>query len=184
MLQPRTHSRSSSAYPASAPAGCFPVNHHRPQLPGIGSVLSSHTVYIVALLLLLSACSPAMQARTVDVQLRAKPAARTILVNEAHNRRSVKLAVGDTLIVALPTNPGTGYSWQVVSKSKSVLARVGSITRAKGVKSVRLGARTQKRFFFSAIKPGRTRLRLVYRQPFERTMPNAPKFEVHIWVRE
>jgi hypothetical protein len=81
MLRPRTSLRSPSAYPASAPAGRFPGNRHRPQLPGIGSMLSNHTVYIVALLLLLSACSPAMQARTGDVQLRAKPAARTIVVN-------------------------------------------------------------------------------------------------------
>jgi inhibitor of cysteine peptidase len=146
-------------------------------------MLSSHTVYIVALLLLLSACSPAMQAETVDVQLRAKPAARTIVVNEAYNRRSVRLAVGDTLVVALPTNPGTSYSWQVVSRSKSVLARVGSTTKAKAVKSVRLGARKQKRFFFSAIKPGNARLRLVYRRPFEQAEP-AATFEVHIRVKK
>lgn len=183
MLQPRTFSRSSSALPAAAPAGRFFGNRPQPQLPRIGSILSSHTVYIIALLLLLSACSPSMQAETVDAQLRAKPAARTIVVNEAHNRRSVRLAVGDTLIVALPTNPGTGYSWQVVSRTKSVLARVGSTTKAKAVKSARLGARKQKRFFFSAIKPGNSRLRLVYRRPFEQVQP-AATFEVHIRVEK
>lgn len=183
MLQPRIHSRSSSASPASAPAGRFPVNRHRPHLLGIGSMLSSHTVYIIALLLLLSACSPAMQAKTGDVQLRAKPAARTIVINGAHNGRSVKLAVGDTLVVVLPSNAGTGYAWQVVRKSKGVLASVGSTTKARAVKSVRLGSRRQKRFVFRAIEPGNSRLRLVYRRPFEQVQP-AATFEVYIRVKK
>lgn len=183
MLQPRTSLRSPSAHPASAPAGHFPANCHPPRLPGIGSMLSSHTVYIVALLLLLSACSPAMQARTGDVQLRAKPAARTVVVNGAHNGRRVKLAVGDTLVVALPTNAGTGYAWQVVRKSKGVLASLGRTTKAKAVKSVRLGSRKQKSFFFRAIKPGNSRLSLVYRRPFEQVQP-AATFEVYIRVKK
>jgi hypothetical protein len=76
----------------------------------------------------------------------------------------------------------TGYARQVVRQSKDSLAILESAPKAKAVKSVRLGSRKQKSFFFRSIKPGNGRLRWMYRLPFEQVEP-AATFEVNIRVQ-
>ena len=139
-------------------------------------------LFILVILVLLSACSPTIRLKTGGVQPQLKPEPKTVVINRAHNGGSVKLLVGDTLLVVLPTTPGTGYAWQVVRKSRALHASSGSHAKAKGVKSARLSSRNQKRFFFRAGKSGNSRLRLVYRRPFEQAEP-AAAFEIYVRVK-
>ena len=45
---------------------------------------------------------------------------RTVVVDETFDNRRVMVNYGDTLIVRLPTNPSTGYSWSVAESSPLV----------------------------------------------------------------
>lgn len=143
--------------------------------------MSNRTISVVIILciLVLVGCAPAGRPGKLEVRVRAQPVARTVVVTESDDGRGVRLAPGDTLVVALPTTPGTGYAWQVTSKLKGVLAQVGSVVNP--AKNKRLGAETRERFFFTAIKPGTARLRLAYRRPFERALP-AEMFELRAEV--
>jgi len=48
-------------------------------------------------------------------------AAQSILVTEAENGTTVTLAQGDTLIVSLPSNPSTGFTWRVAKNDIAML---------------------------------------------------------------
>lgn len=144
--------------------------------------MSSRTTHVAVVLsiFILASCAPAGRPARLEVRVHTRPAAKTVVVSEADDGRTVRLAPGDTLVIALPVRPGSGYAWQLTSKLKGVFAQVGSFVNP--VKNKRLGAETRERFFFTAVKPGTARLRLAYRRPFERVSP-AEVFELQADVR-
>ena len=81
----------------------------------------------------------------------------------------VTITVGETMEIALPGNPTTGFSWEVSSIDSAVLTAVGDPSfRAD---STLVGSGGTMTLQFEAVAPGTTALELVYHRPFEDVPP-------------
>jgi inhibitor of cysteine peptidase len=103
-----------------------------------------------------------------------------VTVTESDNNTQVNLNVGDTLVVKLPSTPGTGYSWTVAQNNASLLRPVGA--NAKPSDTGRPGAPGEQIFQFRAVSGGGEALTLLYRRPFEKGVEAAKKFRVLVTI--
>lgn len=94
-----------------------------------------------------------------------------VQLTDSDDGTTVQLANGGTLIVALPSNPTTGYSWSVSESSGAQLQLQGEPAFVPaGSTTPVLGAGGTEVFTFKAVDDGKADLKLEYRRPFE---PNA-----------
>jgi len=106
--------------------------------------------------------------------------AATIVVGPRANGTTVRLRVGDSLVVRLPGNPTTGYRW-VVAQRPPALRLVAS--RYAPSLPTRLGRGGTYTFRFEAGVTGSGRLRLAYRRPWETGKPALRSFTLTIRAR-
>jgi inhibitor of cysteine peptidase len=95
-----------------------------------------------------------------------------IQLTDADDGATVQLAVGGTLIIALRSNPTTGYSWAIAGDLPQTL-RVEGEARFVPAGSTQpvLGAGGTEVWTFTAVSPGDADLKLGYRRPFETNLP-------------
>ena len=87
--------------------------------------------------------------------------------------QTVTIGVNQEFVIALGSNPTTGYSWQA-SYDKTMLELVGGQSTykpAKEAKELVVGAGGVEYFQFKALKTGETEITLVYRRPWEEPTP-------------
>ena len=103
---------------------------------------------IVAILLVTAGCAGGIKTYTDSAQ-------------------TINISTNQTFIIALESNPTTGYSWQA-SYYESILELVGKSyeTNEKANQSV-VGAGGVEYFQFKALKAGKTEITLVYKRPWE-----------------
>jgi inhibitor of cysteine peptidase len=106
---------------------------------------------------------------------------QVVTVTEADNGNSVELTPGDTLVIALETNPGTGYVWQVESVDTSKLRPSGQGVFHPGRQMP--GAPGRQTFLFTAQKPGTAILKLVYVRPWEKSAPPGKTYELTVAIK-
>jgi predicted secreted protein len=87
---------------------------------------------------------------------------------------------GDLLVVALRGDPGTGASWQARSFDPTILRSLP--TRYVYDHPGMPGSPATSKLTFAALKPGKTELKLVYGQPWERTQVWG-RFALHVAVK-
>jgi inhibitor of cysteine peptidase len=106
-----------------------------------------------------------------------------IQLTDADSGRSVKLALNGTLIVALASNPSTGYHWAVAGPLTEMLHQEGEprYVPAGSTEPV-LGAGGTQVFTFTAVEEGNAKLELEYSRPFETSAPERI-FSVEVVVR-
>lgn len=80
--------------------------------------------------------------------------------------KSFALKEGQILEVALPSNPTTGFQWNLGQTDAAILAPHGAST-FDAPSSDAQGAATIQRLRFRALKSGATSLELVYKRPWE-----------------
>lgn len=104
------------------------------------------------------------------------PAESTVdkMLTNADNKSDVTLKVGDTLTVALNSNPSTGYSWKLGADDGTVLAAVGEPQFSLGNKTPVPGAGGTETFTFNAVAKGTMTLTLSYVRPWETTVTPTP----------
>jgi inhibitor of cysteine peptidase len=103
-------------------------------------------------------------------------------LNQGDNGRSSTLAVGQELIVTLPSNPSTGYRWQVTAGDATVLAQAGEAQYAsEGIP--RPGSGGTETFRFRAVAAGSTMLRLSYAPSYDPSAAPAETFDLSVTVR-
>ncbi|HZQ05820.1 MAG TPA: protease inhibitor I42 family protein [Anaerolineae bacterium] len=96
-------------------------------------------------------------------------------LTKADNKSSVMLNVGDTLSIALDSNPSTGFSWQVAQDDKAVLAPLGDSQFALPAGTTPVpGAGGTQTFSFQAVGKGQTTLTLIYIRPWEKSVTPTP----------
>jgi inhibitor of cysteine peptidase len=113
----------------------------------------------------------------------AEPAAKvpTMRLTEADADRAIDLHVGGKLKIALPSNPTTGFQWEVGAGDPAILRPSGQPEFESSGGGVGSGGRTTLRF--EAVAPGQTRLKLIYHRPFEKDTPPVQTFDVVVTVR-
>jgi inhibitor of cysteine peptidase len=107
-----------------------------------------------------------------------------VQLTDADNGSTVQLANGGTLIVALPSNITTGFSWSVSESSSPQLELQGEPQYVPaGSTTPVVGAGGTEVFTFKAAGTGTATLTLEYRRPFEPGVPPEQTFSVTVEIR-
>jgi len=104
-----------------------------------------------------------------------------ILISQADRGLERRALPGQRVLIQLPENPTTGYQWHIDAFDPQVLAAAGSDFAASS--GGRLGGGGLRTFVFTALAPGSSRVRLVYRRPWEPKAQAGEAFEVRIQVQ-
>lgn len=101
-------------------------------------------------------------------------------LTDENNGETVQLKVNDTMEVALPSNPSTGYQWQVSSIDTAVLRADGEPEFIPDSDAVGSGGLSV--FHFRALAAGTSPLQLDYLRTWEIGVPPAQTFTVNVEV--
>jgi inhibitor of cysteine peptidase len=102
-------------------------------------------------------------------------------LTEADNGQPATLYVGGKIVIELPANPTTGYTWEVGEMDTNILKQTGG-TEYNSSSSTPLGQGGTQTLRFQAIAPGRTTLKLIYRRPFEINTPPVRTYTIQVIV--
>ena len=107
-----------------------------------------------------------------------------VQLTQADNGKSVNVSNGGTLIVALTSNPSTGYAWSVVSPEPKNLELDGQPKYVPpGSTTPVVGAPGTEVFTFKAVEKGTSTLKMEYRRSFEPNEPAQETFSVEVQVK-
>lgn len=107
-----------------------------------------------------------------------------VQLSDADHGSTVQLATGGQLIVALESNPSTGFSWSVGEDSDAFLEPQGEPRYVPpGSTTPVAGAPGTEVFTFEAVDEGTARLVLEYRRSFEPDVAPERTFSVTVEIR-
>ena len=96
------------------------------------------------------------------------------------SEETINIGVNQEFVIALDSNPTTGYSWQA-SYDESILQLVGkSYEMGKAAKQGAVGAGGVDYFRFKTLKTGKTEIALVYKRVWEEESIDQKVFTVNI----
>ena len=96
--------------------------------------------------------------------------------------QTISIGINQEFVIALGSNPTTGYSWQE-SYDETMLELVGGESTYKESKEAKqgvVGAGGIEYFRFKALKAGETEITLVYKRPWEEEIVEQKIFTVNI----
>jgi inhibitor of cysteine peptidase len=105
-----------------------------------------------------------------------------ITVTEHDSGKTIEVAVGQKILLQLPSNPTTGYRWSVLG-NPAPIEFVKSDYAADSQPAGRVGAGGTQGLRFTAKSPGKVELKLGYKRPWEQGTPPAKAFVVTIVVK-
>lgn len=118
----------------------------------------------------------------VFLLLSVAASAETVLT-EADNGKTVRLTPQQEVIVTLPSNPTTGYRWEMVEQGEdAALVIVAKEYRASVGASGRIGAGGKEHFRLRLLKAGRFTVTFIYRRSWEKKQ--EPERIFHIILEE
>jgi inhibitor of cysteine peptidase len=91
------------------------------------------------------------------------------------------ISQGEELTIRLPSNPTTGYLWEVLANDSTILKQKGGAVFVADAN--RIGAGGQTSFLFVPCGIGSTRLKLAYLRPWEKEALPIQVFEVVVTVK-
>jgi inhibitor of cysteine peptidase len=94
---------------------------------------------------------------------------------------SLELQPGDRFEIVLSGNPAAGYQWEASFWDETVLKLLGQPNYEQ--RSAAVGSGGEFAFTFEAVAVGQTKVELVYRRPFERTIKPSKTFEITTVVK-
>ena len=109
---------------------------------------------------------------------------KPITLVDVPNGQQVDLQRDQEMILELAASPSTGYRWQIELTASAVLDKIGDeqFIPASSPGSA-VGAGGVAAWHFRAARTGTDLLRLVYRRPFEKSVPEAKSVLYVINVR-
>lgn len=125
-------------------------------------------VFLIALSIVLAAsgCSVTNQAL---VKITEKDKGSTITVNK-----------NQALRLSLPSNPTTGYSWEIVSLGGPTLKQQAPSKFQQQGNGI--GAGGVEIFTFKPTRAGKARITMIYHRKFEPKVPPTQTFEIQVKV--
>lgn len=115
-------------------------------------------------------------APATEPRMLAQPKVQTT-ITEVDDGNAVQVAAGSQIVVALPGNPTTGYTWQITSNDESILRPTGYTFKPD---SDAVGAGGAETFTFQVMAPGSVTLELANRRPWETDGEPAQTFAVNV----
>ncbi|MET1080832.1 MAG: protease inhibitor I42 family protein [Pseudomonas sp.] len=95
----------------------------------------------------------------------------------------LQIRTQQTLILVLPSNPTTGFRWQLADAATPLLRSLGPEVYSNPEDVGLVGSAGQSTWRFQAETAGEGRLHLQYRRPWETDLPPAETFDCPIQVR-
>lgn len=138
---------------------------------------------ILAALPLLAGCNSSdLGNQSADT---AGAGVREVTLDARDDRDRIELQSGQILVITLPSNPSTGFQWQVVEADEDILQQRGE---AEFVVSDPRdppppGTGGAETFRFEAVGAGQTALELVYHRAWEEGVDPLETFSVQVVVR-
>ena len=111
-----------------------------------------------------------VEGKAVDDAKAAAPAAAKaeVNLNDGDNGKTVKVAVGGTVILTLESNPTTGFSWEKTDKvDKDILKLEKNDYKQNPNPNGMVGVGGRTVIVYRALKKGKARIALTYMQPWE-----------------
>ncbi len=105
-----------------------------------------------------------------------------ITINDTNNNSQIIIQKGNIMIVELLTNPGIGYSWQIIKNDPHQLKSLGDSV-LKPIEAEAPGASENQVFRFLAQNSGSTVLELHYLRPWERNIPPLKTYQINVQIR-
>lgn len=151
---------------------------HGQHLLEVYCVISRTALVLTALLLISVAGSDASSQHPGG----SKTGTPDVTLTEQDNGKEIDLTTGTMLIVKLPGNPSTGYSWTVAGDPAPLRLRRTSFQKSSQ-KTAAMGRSGVAVFQLTAASAGLSNLTLVYRRSWEYNMAPAKTFSVRVDVR-
>jgi inhibitor of cysteine peptidase len=101
---------------------------------------------------------------------------------EAQSDCPVHLTAGQTLTLTLPSNPTTGFRWQVRNPASNVLRSLGPEVYSSAEQMDMVGGAGQSVWRYKASGAGTGRLLMVYQQPWAPEVTPQATFDCPIVV--
>ena len=114
--------------------------------------------------------------------LACAPVLAMVVTAGDEEQQAVQATVGETVVLRLPSAPGTGYTWRVVAIDKEHLSMLGEAT-FDAPATPALGASGHQVFRFLMQKPGPARVAFDYLRPWETDRKPIRHFTLEITVR-
>ena len=113
-----------------------------------------------------------------------EPSAKALQVSPGQQARCkpIELKQGQTLILSLPSNPTTGFRWQLFDAAPSVLNALGPEVYRVPEEAGIVGSAGLSTWRFQATLPGQGRLLLQYQRPWEQGVAPALIYDCAVHV--
>jgi inhibitor of cysteine peptidase len=111
----------------------------------------------------------------------AQPAKNIVSIEEQGDC-PLHLATGQTLILTLPSNPTTGFRWQVQNPGSGILRSLGPEVYSSAEQMEMVGSAGQSVWRYKAADAGTGRLLMVYQQPWAPEVAPQATFDCSITV--
>lgn len=138
---------------------------------------------ITALTFAALACSlptpPVTQKPTATPLLKCDIGKIKITLSKQDNGKAVALKKNESLVIALASNPSTGFQWTVEPYGENLLAAEKSYTGL----GVGVGSGGMEMFCFTAINSGSTPLVMNYHRPFEKNVAPIETFKITVEIK-
>ena len=106
---------------------------------------------------------------------------KTVTITVRENKNELMLRKGDTFVIKLERQAGTGFSWQIANNDNAVLKPKGEPSVEKSGDGKPGGTELQV-FRFHAKAAGTSDLELHYLRPFDKDKPPARTFKLTLQV--
>ena len=103
-------------------------------------------------------------------------------LGDRDNGREISVAKGDTLIIKLGSQPGTGYGWRIAKNDVKLLKFLGE--SAESPDNGREGGTELQVFRFKAQSSGSNLLELHYARPWEKGVAPLKTYCLKVRIRE
>ncbi|MFI6867371.1 protease inhibitor I42 family protein [Nocardia sp. NPDC050406] len=111
------------------------------------------------------------------------PAPSPVTVDESANGTELQLVPGQRLLVKLPSNPSTGYSWGIQRLDESMLLQDGEPSYQQDDGPAMPGKGGTDTWAFRAVQSGISTLELVYARSWEAPSEANKTFTLTVRVR-
>lgn len=105
-----------------------------------------------------------------------------ITLTDDDNGSMVTASLNQTIIITLPSNPSTGYSWNVFQIDSAQLNQVGETEFIPENEKPLVGQGGAEKLQFLVIAEGKSTLILVYHRPWEEGVEPLETFSIEIVV--
>ena len=103
-----------------------------------------------------------------------------ITLTKQDNGRSIALKKSESLVIALASNPSTGFQWTVESYNENTLFAAEKSYTGTGIG---VGSGGTEMFCFTAINSGSTPLVMIYHRPFEKNVTPIETFKITVEIK-